>query len=163
MHYFYWDASALAKRFVAEPGSRIVNELLDKVPPVRMLALLIGIGEIVSILVRRRNGGVISSALYAEAVLQLNAEIIQPPGFRLLPVEDDLVDGSLGLIERHSINATDAMILASAIRVAEVLRGQKDELVLVAADDRLLRAAQLEGLKICNPEAMTLAGVNSLI
>lgn len=51
MNHFFLDASALGKRYVVEIGTPLVNRLFDTVPRTRMSALLLGVGEIVSILV----------------------------------------------------------------------------------------------------------------
>ena len=56
------------------------------------------------------------------------------------------------LIETHSLNSVDAMVLRSALDVVTELRSIGDTLVLVASDQRLLRAARAEGLQIFNPE-----------
>ena len=50
---FYMDASALAKRYVPEPGSELVDAILDNVPARRFNVLNVGLGEVVSILVRK--------------------------------------------------------------------------------------------------------------
>ncbi|MDE0683951.1 MAG: hypothetical protein OXI63_13625 [Candidatus Poribacteria bacterium] len=57
-----------------------------------------------------------------------------------------------GLIETYSLNSVDAMVLRSALDVAAERRNIGDVLVLVASDQRLLRAAHAEGLQIFNPE-----------
>jgi predicted nucleic acid-binding protein len=51
---FYVDASSLAKRYVPEKGSAQVHTLLDTLPGNRLYLLNVGVGEIVSILVRKR-------------------------------------------------------------------------------------------------------------
>ncbi len=57
------------------------------------------------------------------------------------------------LIDEHSINSVDAMVLRSALDVAIELRNDaNDKLVLVASDQRLLKAARDEGLLVFNPE-----------
>jgi hypothetical protein len=65
-------------------------------------------------------------------------------------------------IEQHALNATDALVLCSALDVAGVLHGAGDNLVLVASDTRLLRAAQAEGLTTFNPETDTPAQLDAL-
>ena len=69
MNSFYLDASALAKRYVPETGSALVDEILDKVPKGRIYVLNVGAGEVVSILVRKRNSGVIPSAYFGQALV----------------------------------------------------------------------------------------------
>ena len=58
----------------------------------------------------------------------------------------------MDLIETHSLNSVDAMVLRSALNIAAELRSTDDTLVLVASDQRLLRAARTEGWQIFNPE-----------
>ena len=58
----------------------------------------------------------------------------------------------MSLIETHSLNSVDAMVLRSALDIATELRNTGNRLVLVASDQRLLRAAQTEGLLVFNPE-----------
>jgi predicted nucleic acid-binding protein len=137
MNYFYWDASALGKRFTAEEGTPVVNHLFTAVPPQRMMALLIGAGEVMSILVRRKNAGLLPSATYTQAVTQLYAEVINAAEFRLESAADSLLRASFPLIAKHSLNATDAIVLRSALTVAQTLRAAGDDLVLVASDTRL--------------------------
>ena len=70
MNHFYLDASALGKRYVVEVGTPLINHLLDTVPATRMIALIIALGEIVSILVRRRNSGDISQRAFQQAMIE---------------------------------------------------------------------------------------------
>ena len=58
----------------------------------------------------------------------------------------------MSLIETHSLNSVDAMVLRSALDIATELRNTGNKLVLVASDQRLLRAAQDEELLVFNPE-----------
>jgi hypothetical protein len=47
--------------------------------------------------------------------------------------------------------------------LAHRLRQHGDDLVLVASDQRLLRAAQVEGLTTFNPESQDFAALSALI
>lgn len=141
MNYFYWDASALGKRYTAEVGTTLVNHLFASVSKDCLMALYIAIGEVTSIMVRRHNAGVIGDVEFAQALAEFRTEIVDATDFRLESVADSLVRASLDFIERHSINATDAIGLRSALDVADALRNAGDDLVLVASDARLVRAA----------------------
>ena len=55
MNYFWLDASALVKRYVAETGTPVVNYFFTRVPLQQMLCLLESVGEIISVFVRRRS------------------------------------------------------------------------------------------------------------
>ncbi len=153
MHYFYFDASALAKRYVEEVGSDNVDFLFTNVPLARLQCLTIGVVEVLWICVRKRNDGRISADQFAESTTYLNSEIIDiQSNFRKISVPDSLVWNSMRLIETHSLNSVDALVLRSALRIAAELRRAGDTLVLVASDQRLLRAARAEGLQVFNPE-----------
>ena len=161
--FFYLDASSLAKRYIPETGSAQVNAILDMVPGNRLRVLNVGTGEIVSVLVRKRNAGVISQAYFEQAMLNFHAEIVRAAGITRVPVTSRLVIASLSLIVAHSINSTDALILKSTLAIARRLLASGDDLVLVASDQRLLRAAQAEGLTTFNPEAQDRAALAVLI
>ena len=72
--------------------------------------------------------------------------------FKTISVPDTLILNSMSLIETHSINSVDAIVLRSALDIATELRNTGNRLVLVASDQRLLRAAQTEGMLVFNPE-----------
>jgi Predicted nucleic acid-binding protein, contains PIN domain len=163
VNFFYLDASALGKRYALEMGTALINRLFDSVAKDRLMALSISIGEMMSIIVRRHNAGFISDERFAQASAEFKTEIVDADDFRLEPVEDALIRTSLDFIEQHALNATDALVLCSALDVAGVLHGAGDNLALVASDTRLLlRAAQAEGLTTFNPETDTPAQLNAL-
>jgi predicted nucleic acid-binding protein len=163
MHSFYLDASALAKRYVPENGSPLVDDILDKVPGERIYVLNVGAGEVVSILVRKRNAGVITDAYFGQVLVDFETEIVRSADINKLPISNRLATSSFSLIVAHSINATDAITLRSALAIAQKVRVSGDDLVLAASDLRLLRAAQAEGLKTFNPESQDHAALTALL
>ena len=163
MNYFYCDASAIIKRYLVEIGSPLINHLFDIAPPDHLLMLTPGIGETLSALVRRHNAGVLSATSYKQATQALRRELMASGTVQLKPATDALVFASLPLIEKHAINATDALVVSSALEVATALRAAGHDLVLVAADIRLLRAALSEALMTWNPETDTLAQLGTLL
>ena len=153
MYYFYLDASALVKRYTRESGSDKMLFLFRNVPLARLSCLTIGAIEVFWICVRKRNDGRITDHQFERAVMHLRREVINnQSNFRKISVTDSLVWDSMDLIENHSLNSVDAMVLRSALDTATELRSTDDRLVLVASDQRLLRAAHTEGLQIFNPE-----------
>ena len=153
MYYFYFDASALVKRYTRESGGDKMLFLFRNVPLGRLLCLTIGAIEIFWICVRKRNDGRITSHQFDRAVAHLRREVIDSQSaFKTLSIPDSLVWNSMNLIETHSLNSVDAIVLRSALDMAVELRNTGNTLVLVASDQRLLRAARAEGLQIFNPE-----------
>jgi uncharacterized protein len=160
---FYMDASALAKRYIPEKGSTQVDVILDSVPADRILLLNIGTGEVISILVRKRNAGIISVAEFGHAVATFDAEIVRAKDITKVSVTSRLITASFPLIATHSLNSTDATILKSALAIARRLRSARNDLVLVASDQRLLRAAQAEGLRTFDPESQDQAALAAML
>jgi predicted nucleic acid-binding protein len=160
---FYVDASALSKRYVPENGSVLVDVILDTVPASRICVLNMGMGEVMSILVRKRNAGLISVTEFAQAAADFKAEIVSVKAITKVPVTTRLVISSFPLIATHSINSNDALILKSALAVARRRRASGDDLVLVGSDQRLLRGAQAEGLGTFDPESQDKAGLAALV
>jgi len=98
VHSFYLDASGLAKRYSAEPGTPLINHLFSNVSPNRFYVFNVNMGEVVSLLVRKRNAGIISTARLNQALLDFNAEIVTPTVVRRLVADDVLVEASFALI-----------------------------------------------------------------
>ncbi|MBI3945632.1 MAG: type II toxin-antitoxin system VapC family toxin [Armatimonadetes bacterium] len=147
-----WDASALVKRYAPETGSDIVGALSSAVPPSRMIATVLGYAETYSALLRRYHRGAIRESAFLGAKSLLRREVINDPEFTLLTLDDASVLDGLRHVDNHHLNATDAGFLALYIRHAQALRADGRECVLVAADRRLLRAAEAEGLAVLDPE-----------
>ena len=153
MYYFYFDASALAKRYIEEIGSDKIDFLFANVPLARLKCLILGAVEVLWICVRKKNDGRISANQFVDSVAYLTSEVIDTQSdFKTISVPDSLVWDAIPLIETHSLNSVDAMVLSSALEVATDLRSTGDTLVLAASDQRLLRAARAEGLQVFNPE-----------
>ena len=153
MYYFYFDASALAKRYIEEIGSDKIDFLFANVALTHLQCLVIGAMEVFWICVRKKNDGRITADQFTQATGHLEFEVINTQSdFKTIPIPDSLVWDSMDLIETHSLNSVDAIVLRSALNVAAELRRAGDTLVLVASDQRLLRAARAEGLQVFNPE-----------
>ena len=163
MNSFYWDASALAKRYALETGTSLVNHLFTHATPDRMMCLIVGVSEVISIFVRKKNAHLITPEIFSQALVDFRAEVIDADAFKLISIEDTLVFASHPLIEKHALNATDAIILRSALDVTTLSRSAGNDIVLVTSDHRLLRAAQAEGLQIFNPEVDVQTYLDTLI
>jgi hypothetical protein len=163
MNFFFWDTSALAKRYIPELGTSSVNYLIETVPKNRMFMLILSLGEILSVLVRKRNSKQISDRFYSQSLAEFNEELLRDKVISIQSVYDKLIQESLKLIEQYSINATDAVILECALDIMDKLRATGDDLVLVTTDIRLSNAAKSSGLKVWNPEKENQSYLESII
>ena len=78
-------------------------------------------------------------------------------------VDGDLADAAIRHVDAHSVNSTDAALLQSALEISATLRTAGDDILVVASDLRLLRAASAEGLATYNPETQASAALDALL
>ena len=134
----YFDASALAKRDVREPGSLRVRRLLSSDTPAtgRLSAVEIGSADATPAPGpdRRRRSrpgpGRVDRDLAAMLVVEL------------APV---VVDRAMSVLRRHALRAEDAMQLASYLHLRDALG---EESTFVAFDERLVGAARKERVRV---------------
>ena len=163
MLYGYLDASALAKRYVIEPGTTVVNHLFHRMTQDRMIIQAVRLAEVASILVRKRNAGRLTAAQFIHILSDCRDEIGIASPVRIIGVTDDLADRSIDFIDRYSVNSTDAIILRSALDIAAPLQAAGDDLLLVSCNQRLLKAAKAEGIITFDPEAQSTADLDALL
>ena len=68
MNSFVLDASALVKRYSLEKGAVLVDHLFTHATAARLMCLMLGAAEVVAALVRKRNGGLITPAIFVAAM-----------------------------------------------------------------------------------------------
>jgi predicted nucleic acid-binding protein len=137
MNSFFLDASALAKRYTLETGSTRVDHLFDSVTHDRLMCLMLGAAEVASVLVRSRNNGALSAATFSQRLANLKAEVVDDEEFNTVPMDNDLITAAMPFIDKHAVNATDAVVLRLALDLAAERRAHGVDLMLVASDQRL--------------------------
>lgn len=140
----YLDTSALIKRFVAEKGSPLVQTLVKRKGPIATAK--IAYAEVYAGLTRKLREGHLSEAQHTLACRQFDADW---HAYIRVELHDETLFLARDLIRRHPLKGFDAIHLASAIGLGNALG---EEITFVAADERLLRAAEAEDLKILNIE-----------
>src|SRR5262245_31806526 len=158
----FWDASALAKRYVSEPGAALADEIFRRVATDHMACLTLAGLEVVSILVRKKNGGRLSPGLFRHTLANFRAEVVNATDFGKESVTDVLVISAAVFVESYSVNSTDAVVLSAAVDLTARLRSAGRDLLLVACDQRLIRAARAEGLATFNPETQSQTDLDAL-
>lgn len=153
MPIILWDASGLVKRYGREAGSDTVDAIFALPAVEQMSVTLWGYAECVAILHRKRNGKLINAVAYEASVTALQQEVLVSNRFKVLTIEDDRILAGLPILVKHNLNSNDAAILATYLRFQQSLPSGSPVCLLVAADKRLIRAAEAEGLGALNPEA----------
>jgi predicted nucleic acid-binding protein len=163
VHYFFFDASALAKRYHYEPGSEVANYLLDALlssAPERVVISPLILCETISVLSHEHNSGRIPVDLFQKATARL---LLEARAMNQQSIDNETILHSIRLISRHNLNASDALFLHQALNLHELLKTMEQYLVLVASDRRLLRAAEDKGLLTLNPEETTPPDAEALL
>jgi predicted nucleic acid-binding protein len=142
---YYFDASAVVKKYVLEAGSEFVADVLRFEARHRAYMSDVGAG-----LARRgRDGaGVLSS--FADAIRAFHSDF--DTRWRIVPTTRRLLLRARDLAVRHFLRGYDAVHLAAAVessRIVEEVRGEG--IILVSSDDLLNVAARAEGLRVIDP------------
>lgn len=162
MNHFFLDASAWIKRFHDEPGTDVVDHLVNTLLPApqRIAISPLGLTEVAAALNRHKNEGRLPELLAQQAVARL---LLEASTMDVQPLDEAIVLDSLLYITKHNVNASDALYLQQVILLQDLLRRVDREVVLVAADRRLLRAATAEGISVLDPEVAVIAEADRLI
>jgi predicted nucleic acid-binding protein len=147
---YYLDTSALIKRYVIETGSGWIRELAVPTNNNLLATCRVTGVEVACALSRRQREASLSPTDYTNALQAFRYDMLTQ--YRLVEVDAALVDLAITLAKRHPLRAYDVMQLASAMLVSQVLLDASlPPLIFLSADDRLLNAAQAEGLAVDNP------------
>jgi predicted nucleic acid-binding protein len=151
------DTSALLKRFVEEPGSDAVIELLaDPVFRGRLFLAHHTEPEVVSALNERYR----RTELSHRDVEKLVAQFRRIEGtFALVPLDPAVLNDATFVLNLHrttAIHAGDAFHIA-VVRYAARTMLLNERVVLVSADRSMLRSARRLGIEVHNPEQDSLS------
>jgi predicted nucleic acid-binding protein len=152
---YYFDTSALIKRYLMEPGSEWVQQITDarsaSGQPSHTIALsAIGIVEAVAAVARRHRLGQLDQVQH-QGLISLFLTHSRTE-YHITAVRSRQIDLATALVQRHPLRGYDAIHLATALALRDELRAVRlSGPVFVAADANLCVAARAEGLSAENP------------
>lgn len=150
MPAYYADSSVLVKRHLPELGSQWVLALTEPSAQHQITTARLSLVEAISAFNRRVREGSLAAADYPGVRDDFLTRCRQV--YHLVPITNALLNRTRALLERHPLRAYDALHLASAlIANDQALEAELPALIFLAADNRLLAAAQAEGLSTDNP------------
>lgn len=147
---FFFDTSALIKRYLHEKGSARVRRLLQSATGIFYQTFLTPL-EMTSVFYRQHRGGQISIEQLSFLLRSYAAHSHRD--YLLVPYSESLFDLAEALISRHPLRALDAIQLASALQLRSSLPTDTPVLTFLSADGRLIMAARQEHLEAENPES----------
>jgi uncharacterized protein len=150
MSAYFFDSSALVKRYIIEAGSKWVISLLKPSANNTIFIAQIAGVEVTSAIARRRKGLKITPIEAKKSILRFQKDF----QFRFFQksLSPSLVELAMQFADQYELRGYDAVQLASAIE-SDKLRQTNglSSIIFVSADNALNSAAQLEGLTVDNP------------
>jgi predicted nucleic acid-binding protein len=152
MAAYFFDSSALVKRYMSESGSAwvigITNPVVDNdIHIVRITGV-----EVVSAMTRIRRSGRLPTVDAVVAISDFHHDF--SADYRITEVTPALVRHAMTLAETHGLRGYDAVQLAATLAVNERrLALGLSAVTLVSADTDLNTAATAEGLTVTDPNS----------
>jgi len=148
--HYYFDSSALVKRYVAETGTAWVNSLCASSSGHTLYTVRISGAEIIAALFRRAQTGALALSDAQAATTQFKIDFRSL--YQIVEVTELVIDRAMTLAERHSLRGYDSVQLAAALELQSVrISLSLSAITFVCADDKLNLAATAESLPAENP------------
>ena len=155
MRHYYFDTSAIVKYYHDEPGSEWVRQIvraLEPAEPRRANSIylaeltLVEASAAFSILERTKQiRKVVRDTMYRGFIRDSAND------YYTIHVRRDDVDWASELTQKYPLKGYDAVQLAVALYVNDLLKANDLSLTFIAGDDVLLQAARAEGMATENP------------
>lgn len=156
MAVYFFDSSALVKRYVAEVGSGWVVTITDPTAGNRIYVANIAGVEVPAAFRKKVRTGEITQAQAVTAITDFENDYTSQ--YNPIQVTDAVILSAAALTGRYPLRAYDAVQLASALEVNGQIQALgaaaagRLTLTFVSADNNLNNAATGEGLAVENPE-----------
>ena len=137
---YFLDASALAKRYLAEPGSNQLRLLIQRRK--QLAVSRISSVEIAAALSRRARQGDLDQDAARSLSRQMDEDLQE---MRVVELRAPVLELAAALVWQHPLRANDSLQLGSALRLA---RATKLAVTFLCSDAKLCRAASEEGLRV---------------
>lgn len=142
MPVYFFDTSALVKRYHVEAGSETVNGLFEKQDAVFAVAS-ITIAEFVSAFARKFSEGVITEEDFRACLSEFSKDIIT--SFWVIDLDRSHINRSVSLIIKHYLRTLDSLQLAVFLNLSPA------KPTIVTSDDALYNAALKEDTLAIKP------------
>ena len=152
MAAYFFDSSALVKRYISEIGSAWVMGITAPAAGNSIHLVRITGAEVVSAITRVGRSGGISVAEATNAISDFRHDFAND--YRISEVTPALVRQAMALAETHALRGYDAVQLAAALELnTRRLNFGLPAVTLVSADVALNAAAIAEGLTVEDPNS----------
>ena len=147
---YFFDSSAIVKRYINEIGSPFVDGLIDPGQGNNIFIAEITRAEVASAFSRRKKGETLTPQDAATSLAAFLKDVADV--YATVAVTADLVTDAANLATRYALRGYDAVQLAAALTAnGDLMTGGSSGLTFVSADGELNTAAVAEGLSVENP------------
>jgi len=146
MSIYYFDSSALIKRYHYELGTDVVDRIIENEDS-EIYVSSISLIEVISTLRRKVKAHKITKAKFVKLKGAFLYEISH--AFTLIPIDESIIVDAVHIAEKYGTKSLDSIHLASALRLKNITSNP----IFVSSDKELIKYAYSEGFKIINPEA----------
>ena len=152
MTAYYFDTSALVKRYAQEVGTAWVMSLTDPTAGHDVYIVRITGPEMIAALFRKVRTREATRVDAVQAAANFRTDF--QTQYQIMEVTADLADRAMALAEQHGLRGYDAVQLAAALELHTVRNLMKlPPLTFISADSDLNSAAQAKGLIADDPNA----------
>jgi len=145
---FYFDTSAIVKRYHREVGSDVLDRIFElKDGFATSFWTILKFIVAFSFMVRRNE---LSREAFSTVTSLFLKEVLGM--FAITSVNDELVASAALMATKHALPSADYLQLASAISLRSALQPVKERVVLVCSDKELCKVAEEEGIEFIDPE-----------
>jgi predicted nucleic acid-binding protein len=149
---YFFDSSAIVKRYVVEPGTKWVRRLTRRGKPEPIYLVRITTVEVTSAVARRRQGGSLTVAKASSILSRFRHHVAGR--YLMVEVTPVLLADAARLANLHVLRAYDAVQLAAAMEVNRRWQAAGlGSVTLVSADKALNDAALAEGMTVEDPRS----------
>ncbi len=156
MAIYFFDTSALVKRYALEDGRKWVQSITDPAAFNRIYVARITGAEVIAAITQNVREGDTTAGDAAKVIADFRRDFANQ--YQVIEVTDTVVTRAMTLIEAHPLKGYDGVQLAAAVEVNTlalaigIMAIGMPALTLVSADKQLNRAAVAEGLTVENPQ-----------
>ncbi len=148
---YYFDSSAVVKRYAPEQGSEWVKSIVDPGSGHTVYLAQIGVIEVAAALSRKVRTNELSQEDY-EAAFFLFMMDVRNEVYIIAQLSDQIVEKAVELTRQYPLRGYDAVHLGTAIILnTSLLEAGLSPLNFVSADRTLCEAAQGDGFSTNNP------------
>lgn len=161
MLWFFFDTSAIVKRYHKEKGDEIVDRITDSILEGSHKGIIsaLVILEFVSASRKKVNARELTWTEFVEGVTSFYREATQH--FVLQSVDSSMYADAIDFVIRYALSSSDSVHLVSLNRIPETV--DKSKVIFVSADKKLCDSAEQEGFRTLNPEQASADRVDKML